>query len=59
MVAYGLLRPSTIKHDFYSINCTFTGFYIRSHRLLFEFDSIRFIYDIDTFELTRGVDRLV
>ena len=23
---YGLLRPSTIKHDFYSINWTFTGF---------------------------------
>ena len=23
---YGLLRPSTIKHDFYSINQTFTGF---------------------------------
>ena len=31
--------------------------YIRSHRLLFEFDSIRFIYDIYTVELTRGVDR--
>ena len=30
--------------------------YIRSHRLLFEFDFIRFIYDIDTVELTRGVD---
>ena len=25
-VKYGLLRPSTIKHDFYSINWTFTGF---------------------------------
>ena len=24
-VWYGLLRPSTIKHDFYSINWTFTG----------------------------------
>ena len=23
---YGLLRPSTIKHDFYSINWTFTVF---------------------------------
>ena len=23
---YGLLRPSMIKHDFYSINWTFTGF---------------------------------
>ena len=23
---YGLLRPSTIKHDFYPINWTFTGF---------------------------------
>ena len=23
---YGLFRPSTIKHDFYSINWTFTGF---------------------------------
>ena len=29
---------------------------MRSHRILFEFDSIRFIYDIDTVELTRGVD---
>ena len=28
----------------------------RSQRLLFEFDSIRFTYDIDTVELTRGVD---
>ena len=28
--------------------------YIRPHRLLFEFDSIRFICDIDTVELTRG-----
>ena len=33
-VCYGLLRPSTIKHDFYSINWTFTGFtygLVRSH----------------------------
>ena len=27
-----------------------------SQRLLFEFDSIRFIYNIDTVKLTRGVD---
>ena len=25
-VKYGLLRPCMIKHDFYSINWTFTGF---------------------------------
>ena len=31
--------------------------YIRSLGLLFEFDSMRFIYDIYTIELTRGVDR--
>ena len=30
--------------------------YTRSNRLLFEFDSIRFLYDNDTVELTRGVD---
>ena len=29
--------------------------YIRFHQLLFEFDSIRFLYDNDTVELTRGV----
>ena len=33
--------------------------YIQSHRLLFELDSIRFIYnDIDTVEFTRAVDFL-
>ena len=30
--------------------------YIRSYRLLFEFDCIQFIYDIDTVEMTHGVD---
>ena len=30
--------------------------YIRSHRLLFESYSLPFIYDIDTVELTHGVD---
>ena len=29
---------------------------MRSHKLSFEFDSIRFIYDIDTVELSRGVN---
>ena len=46
-----LLRPSTIKHDFYSLS---TG--LTYHRLLFEFDSVRCIFDIYTVELTRGVD---
>ena len=33
---YGLLRPSTIKHDFYSINWTFTGFTYSPTDFLFE-----------------------
>ena len=28
----------------------------KAYTLLFEFDSIRFIYDIDTVDFTRGVD---
>ena len=48
-VCYGLVRVNTTQLDIYRV-------YIRSLRLLFEFDSIRFIYDIDTVELTRGVD---
>ena len=56
--------PSTVCYGLVRLNTTFTRLtghlqglvYIRSHRLLFEFDSIRFIYDIDTVELTRGVD---
>ena len=50
------VRSVTAVYDFYSINWTFTGLTYRSYRLLFEFDSIRFIYDIDTVELTRGVN---
>ena len=41
---------SQFEHDLQKI-----FIYIRSHWLLFEFNSIRFIYDIDTIELTRGV----
>ena len=56
MVQYGLLLPCTIKQDFYSINWTFTGFTYGPTNFFSNFDSIRFIYDIDTVELTRGVD---
>ena len=41
-----------IKHDFYSINWV----YVRSQRILLQFDSIRFLNDIDRVALTRGVD---
>ena len=51
-VCYGLARLNTLLLDYLDIYRV----YIQSHRLLFEFDSIRFIYDIDTVELTRGVD---
>ena len=56
------VQSSTVCYGIVRLNTSFTrltGYYrvyIRSHRLLFEFDSIRFIYDIDTVELTRGVD---
>ena len=55
--------PSTVCYGLARLNTTFTrftghlqGLYIRSRRLLFEFDSIRLKYDIDTVEFTRGVD---
>ena len=55
---YCLLWPCTIKHDFYFIKWTFTGFTYGPTYFCSELDSIRFIYDIDRVELTRtcGVD---
>ena len=52
------VRSSTVCYSLVRLNTTFTRLtvYIRSHRLLFEFDSMRFIYDIDTVEFTGGVD---
>ena len=50
---YGLLRPSTIKHDFYSINWTFTGFTYGPTdfvRVMLELSHIRVCFDI---KLTR------
>ena len=52
---YGLLRPSTIKHDFYSINWTFTGFTYGPTD--FCSSPIPYnLFNIDTIELTRKVD---
>ena len=45
---------STNKHELYSNNWTFTGFTYGPTD--FCSSLIRFIYDIDTVELTRGVD---
>ena len=58
------IRSSTVCYGLHVVrlNTTFarlTGHLQGSHTVLptlFEFDSIRFIYDIDTVELTRGVD---
>ena len=50
-VKFDLLRPSTIKHDVYTIYWTFIGFIYGP----IDFCSIRFIYDFDTVELTRAL----
>ena len=56
-----LYVSSTVCYSLVRLNTTFTrltGHLQGLHtvpRLLFEFDSIRFIYDIDTVKLTRGV----